>query len=161
MQADDFKGALSRWATGVAVVVAEQDGKIYGLTVSSFTSVSLDPPLILACLSSYNRIGSMIQASGRFTVSILAENQQAASNWFAKPGREPTEAFTGGIAGEWTSTGQPVVAGAAAWLCCDLASAQEHGDHTITLGRVTAANSRDIRPLLYWNRGYRGVHDGS
>lgn len=152
----EFKEALSAWASGVAVVVADDAGHLYGLTVSSFTSVSLDPPLVLCCLHEANRLPAMIRASRRFSISVLADDQEAASTWFASPGREPTRGFTGGVPGAWTPDGQAIVADAAAWLACSLLSATEHGDHIVVLGRVEAAHREaGRRPLLYWDRGYR------
>ena len=88
--ADEFKQVMSRWASGVSVVTTNDDGMLYGLTVSSFSSVSLDPPLIMVCLNRSNRIVEMIERSGKFAVSILGTHQEAASNYFARPRREPT-----------------------------------------------------------------------
>ena len=82
---DDFKNALSGWASGVSVVTTRDAGLAYGLTVSSFTSVSLDPPVVLVCLGHGNRLHEMIASSKRFAVSLLARDQEAASNHFASP----------------------------------------------------------------------------
>ena len=100
---DDFKTALAAWASGVSVVTTNADGMLYGLTVSSFTSLSLDPPLVLVCLNKENRLPEMIEASGGFAVSILHRGQQEASNYFASRGRQPTEGFTD-VEGLWTSS---------------------------------------------------------
>jgi 3-hydroxy-9,10-secoandrosta-1,3,5(10)-triene-9,17-dione monooxygenase reductase component len=154
---DDFKNALSRWASGVAVVVTEEDGELYGITVSSFTSVSLDPPLVLVCLNRDNRLWSMIARCGVFSISMLAADQQEASNYFASPGREPTRGFTGGIAGQRTEVGPPIVDGCAAWLSCELHETLSGGTHAIVIGRVVHAEAREAAPLLYWNRAYRSV----
>ena len=116
---DDFKNALSAWASGVSVVTTRDQGLAYGLTVSSFTSVSLEPPLILVCLGHGNRLSDMITASGRFAVSVLSRDQEAASNHFASRGREP-EAELQGVATTDTASGVPVVDGALAWLSCEL-----------------------------------------
>ena len=91
---EQFKAVLSRWASGVSVVTTNDDGMLYGLTVSSFSSVSLDPPLVSVCLSEGNRLVEMIKQSGKFAVSILGANQQAASQYFARPQRLPTPNFT-------------------------------------------------------------------
>ena len=76
---DDFKSALSSWASGVSVVTVNSGGMLYGLTVSSFTSVSLDPPLVLVCIGTDNRWHRMAEQAGEFAVSILAREQEAAS----------------------------------------------------------------------------------
>lgn len=154
--AAEFKAALSRWASGVSVVTTSHGGLLYGLTVSSFASVSLDPPLILVCLHNDNRMPEMIRQGGGFAVSILGSHQQAASNYFARSGREPTPGFTE-IDGEWTPQGQPVVKGSLAHLVCALHAWIPQGDHTITIGRVIATQVAEGEPLVYYNRGYRSV----
>jgi flavin reductase (DIM6/NTAB) family NADH-FMN oxidoreductase RutF len=152
---DEFKQVLSRWASGVSVVTTNADGMLYGLTVSSFSSLSLDPPLVLVCLSNDNRLSVMIGESGQFAVSILSRGQQQASNYFARSGRMPTPDFVE-IEGEWTKAGQPVIKDALAWLVCDLHQAIVQGDHTIVIGRVVETHtSDDAEPLLYFNRSYR------
>jgi flavin reductase (DIM6/NTAB) family NADH-FMN oxidoreductase RutF len=156
--ADAFKGVLSQWASGVSVVTTNHEGLLYGLTVSSFSSLSLDPPLVLVCLHNENRMADMIRDSGGFAVSILGEQQQAASNYFARPGREPTSDFTE-IDGTWTPWGQPVVKDASAHLVCHLHALIPQGDHTITIGRVVGARNQPGEPLLYYNRAYRGIRD--
>jgi flavin reductase (DIM6/NTAB) family NADH-FMN oxidoreductase RutF len=155
--AADFRSVLSRWASGVSVVTSNDGGMLYGLTVSSFSALSLDPPLILVCLATANRIVGMIEASGGFAVSILSSEQMGASQYFARPGRLPTREFTE-IEGQWTASGQPIIAGSLAWLTCHTHALLPHGDHTICIGRVeeTAVNAAK-EPLLYWDRGYRGI----
>ncbi len=158
--ATDFKDALASWASGVTVVTTRAGGLLYGLTVSSFTSVSLDPPLILVCLATTNRMGEMIGQSRRFGVSILGREQEAASNYFASPGREPTEGFVE-IEGQWTDYEVPIVQGALAHVVCDLHDSTEVGDHLVVVGRVIHAEAeRDGEPLVYWRRRYRGLDAG-
>ena len=154
--AAQFRNVLAQWASGVSVVTTNHDGMLYGLTVSSFSSLSLDPPLVLVCLSNNNRIVTMIEASRGFAVSILASGQIAASNYFARQGRLPTPDFTE-IEGEWTSSGQPVIRGALAWMVCELQKTFVEGDHTVVIGRVLDTHVGQGEPLLYWSRGYRAV----
>lgn len=155
--ADGFKEALSCWCSGVSVVTTRsEDGLMYGLTVSSFSSLSLDPPLILVCVDNRNRFPAMVTESGGFAVSILHAAQQEASNYFARPGRLPTKDFTE-IEGDWTQSGQPVVKGAMAWLACEVDQQVEAGDHTIVIGRVVETFASEAEPLLYYRRGYRTV----
>jgi 3-hydroxy-9,10-secoandrosta-1,3,5(10)-triene-9,17-dione monooxygenase reductase component len=153
----EFRALLSRWASGVSVVTSNDAGMLYGLTVSSFSSLSLDPPLILVCLANANRIVGMIEGSGGFAVSILSSEQKAASAYFAQAGRLPTPHFTE-IEGEWTSSGQPVIAGSLAWATCQTHALIAEGDHTIVIGKVAETFVAEGKePLLYWARGYRSI----
>jgi flavin reductase (DIM6/NTAB) family NADH-FMN oxidoreductase RutF len=152
-----FREVLAHWASGVCVVTTNHDAMLYGLTVSSFSALSLDPPLVLVCLAHTNRIVTMIEASKGFAVSILAREQTAAAGYFARPGRLPTVDFTE-IEGEWTPVGQPVIAGALAWMTCALHAVLPQGDHSIVVGRLTDTRVNTGRePLVYYSRGYRTV----
>ena len=154
----DFKDALASWASGVTVVAVADEGLLYGLTVSSFASVSLDPPLVLVCLRNGNRMPGMVQSAGGFTVSILAQDQSDASGYFASPGREPTPGFNDAIPGGWTQAGRPIVGGALAWLCCELRHTLAAGDHAIFVGEVVeAVSDAERQPLVYFRRGYRSL----
>lgn len=157
---DDFKEALSCWASGVSVVTTNAEGMLYGLTVSSFSSLSLDPPLILVCVANTNRLPDMVAQAGAFAVSILARGQERASAYFARSGRLPTPDFVE-IEGAWTAHDQAVVKNALAHLVCELHHAIPEGDHTILVGRVVhAACDGEREPLLYYRRGYRTVSAG-
>jgi flavin reductase (DIM6/NTAB) family NADH-FMN oxidoreductase RutF len=157
LEPQGFRNLLARWASGVSVVTSNDNGLLYGVTVSSFSSLSLDPPLVLVCLASANRMVDMIRTTGGFAVSLLASDQRDASNYFAQPGRPPTPDFTV-VEGEWTPSGQPVIAKALAWMTCETHALLPHGDHTIAIGRVTEARVDDAKePLLYWSRSYRRI----
>lgn len=151
---EDFKDALASWASGVAVIGTRQGDLVYAITISSFSSLSLDPPLVLACIANTNRLPPMVRACGRFAISLLSKDQDVASSALAKSGREP--GATLGVPESATATGMPIVAGAMAYLDCELHADLPVGDHTILVGRVTAAVSRaDGEPLLYYRRKYR------
>lgn len=155
VSADDFKAVLGSWAAGVTVVTTRDGDLVYGITVSSFSSLSLDPRLILVCLQDSNRLPRMIEKTKHFAVSILAEGQDAISNWFAVSGREPVPHFEEFGTIEHT-TGSPIIDGAIAHLDCELDRAIEGGDHTIIIGRVLAAAADPSKkPLIYYRRGYR------
>jgi flavin reductase (DIM6/NTAB) family NADH-FMN oxidoreductase RutF len=152
---DDFKGAMGSWAAGVTVVTTKHGDLVYGITVSSFTSLSIEPLLVEVALQNRNRLVDMIRQSGRFAVSILAEGQQDISGYFASGGREPAEAFPKITTTEW-HTGSPIIAGALAHVDCELHEMLPGGDHTIVVGRVLgAAYNPDLNPLLYFRREYR------
>ncbi len=154
---DDFKGALGSWAAGVTVVTTRHGDEVYGITVSSFSSLSVDPLLILVCLADSNRLPRMIKDSKHFAVSIMAEGQDAISSWFSKSGREPVKKFEDFGTIEW-HTGSPIIDGAVAHLDCELFQAVQGGDHTIMIGKVLgAAYDPTKKPLIYYRRGYRSL----
>jgi flavin reductase (NADH) len=153
---DDFREAMSAWATGVSVVATRADELEYGVTVSSFTSLSLEPPLVLVCLQNKSAILPMIEQVRSFSISMLSQSQAAESKQFAGSGREPlprVDAFV-----REAGSGLPVVEGALAWVVCSLHARHVQGDHTIVIGRVGAARSEaDRRPLLYHRRAYHAL----
>ncbi len=155
----DFRAALSSWAAGVTVVTTRHDGLVYGITASSFSSLSVDPLLVLVCIANSNHLARMIQESKLFAISILAEGQEQISSYFAVHGREPSPAFDEQIdAHEW-HTGAPIIRGGIAHLDCTLEQAVPGGDHTIMVGRVVgAAADPSGKPLLYFRRGYRKLN---
>lgn len=149
----DFRAVLGRYATGVTVVTTRApDGEPVGLTVNSFTSVSLDPPLVLFCLD--RAAGSLpaFEAASGYAVNILSEDQAEVSNRFADP---EAQRFTAdGVAG-W-STGAPILKHALAALDCAPYARYDGGDHVILVGRVLrTAVLDDGAPLVYWRGAYR------
>ncbi len=154
---DDFKAAMSSWAAGVTVVTTRKDKLVYGITASSFSSLSLDPPLVLVCIANSNMLATMVRETKRFAVSILATHQEDVSAYFARSGREPVEGFEDFGTIE-LHTGSPIIEGALAHLDCELEMAVNGGDHTIAVGRVLgAASDAEKQPLLYYRRAYRTV----
>ena len=153
---DLFRQCLGNWGTGVTIVATPgKDGKPYGLTVSSFTSVSLQPPLILVCLD--NRISGLqaFKDSGKFGVSVLADGQSDLSTLFAKKDTErpPELYFTG-------TTGVPLIKGALVTLECETQAIYEAGDHQIFVGEVRAAEvgtAKDGKAALMYFRGKYGT----
>lgn len=151
-----FRRALGQFATGVTVVsLATEDG-VHGMTANSFTSVSLDPPLILVCVGKSNKTHSLIQEQERFAVNILAEDQVDVSNWYA--GRRDNE-----VSPDWNLdiAGSPVLMGAVAWLDCRLAFAYDGGDHTIYVGQVDQFDVQGGSPLLFHQGRYGALSDES
>ena len=140
------------FASGTAVAtVRAQDGTPHGLTVSSFTAVSIDPPLILICIDLRCPFLSYFRQGTHFAVNILGESQREVSATFA----EKPEGRFEGI--DWTpgESGAPVLSGCLATIECRTASIIEAGDHAIFVGQAEHAQWRGGRPLLYFNRGYR------
>lgn len=145
----DFRDAMGSFTTGVCVLGAKRrDGEAVGMTVNSFTSVSLDPPMVLVCLGAESPRSQAIIDSGRFTVSVLAADQKDVSSRFAQPGEglAPTDGWSPG------QNGAPVVDDAAAVAECDIDAVHPAGDHLIVVGRVTRVASDPSRPLLVYAR---------
>jgi flavin reductase (DIM6/NTAB) family NADH-FMN oxidoreductase RutF len=146
-----LRDAFGAFATGVTVVTAvADDGTPIGFTANSFTSVSLDPPLLLVCVARTSRcFGAMTRAKG-FAVNILADFQKDVSNTFARLAEDRFATV------EWTKGpfGSPVIAGVAAWFDCRLEKIIEAGDHVILLGRVEAFDDSDRNGLGYVRGGY-------
>jgi flavin reductase (DIM6/NTAB) family NADH-FMN oxidoreductase RutF len=145
-----FRQALGQFASGVTIVTTlDAEGRAQGLTVSSFCSVSLEPPLVLVCVDNRSETHAGFRASRLFGVSVLAEDQVEVSQRFARGGPEKNA-----FAFETGARGTPLVPGALAQLECSLHSAHEGGDHTIYLGEVLGLRVRPGRPLLYHASGY-------
>ncbi len=149
-----LRQALRRWASGVTVVTTRHQGRPYGMTVSSLTSVSLDPPYILVSLAHEAHTRGAVLAAGFFGVTILAEDQQALAERFAGQVEGPRR-FRG-VSTFTLTTGAPLLAEGLAYLDCRVAHTWEIGTHTLVVGAVQAAQTgRHAPPLLYFNRGYR------
>jgi flavin reductase len=136
-----LRSVLGRFATGVTVVAAGRETPC-GMTANAFTSVSLDPPLILVCVDRSAAIYKTVLASGNFTISMLSTSQERVARHFADHSR-PRGADEFGEFG-WDpgpSTGAPILHGAVAWLECALTTSYEGGDHEIFIGSVLASGS--------------------
>jgi flavin reductase (DIM6/NTAB) family NADH-FMN oxidoreductase RutF len=149
---DEFKAALGRFASGVTVVTTKDaDGKLHGLTVSAFSSVSMNPPLILVCILKNTGSYSSFEESKSFVVNILDESQQQISNHFAS---HLHDKFSGQHY-QLNESGLPVIANCLASLECILKHSYDGGDHTIFVGEILRATSRNGQPLVYWYGDYQ------
>jgi 3-hydroxy-9,10-secoandrosta-1,3,5(10)-triene-9,17-dione monooxygenase reductase component len=146
-----FRQVLGHFATGVTVVTCMSSGRPLGLSVNSFTSVSLDPPLVAFCVSRRSSTWPLLRESGMFCVNVLAEDQEALSRTFAAPGRER---FLG-IGWRPAPSGAPVLAGVLAWVDCTVEAEYDAGDHLIVVGRVQELDLlQEGRPLVFYRGGY-------
>jgi flavin reductase (DIM6/NTAB) family NADH-FMN oxidoreductase RutF len=152
VDADGFKQVLSRWVTGVTIVTARDGDHIHGMTVSAFTEVSLDPPLVLVCADKGSNTHPVIAAGKVFAVNILASDQAELSNRFASK-KEEASRFDG-LAYEVGETGAPLIDGVVANLDCRLVAAHDHGDHVVYVGEVVDMRHHDREPLLYYSGSY-------
>ena len=139
-------------------MVTVRDGtEVHGMTVSSFASVSADPPLILVCLYRGTRTRDYIARSRHFAVNILAEHQQAVAERFAGR-RDPNESPFQGVSWRFGPSQCPLLDDAAAHIECRVDSVHEAGTHTIFIGSVESAHvNEQTRPLIYWYRGFRQI----
>jgi flavin reductase (DIM6/NTAB) family NADH-FMN oxidoreductase RutF len=152
-----LRAVMACFPTGVTVVAARGggDGPI-GLTVNSFTSVSLEPPLVLVCIARSSSSHDSIVASGGFTVSVLSASQADVALRFAT---RPSQGRFDEVPWRTAPSGSPVIEGAAAWLDCSIDQVIAAGDHSIVLGRVGACGA-DEDPSLVFHRGEMGSTDG-
>src|SRR5690348_7887699 len=154
----EFRRALGCFATGVTVITVDRDGEVHGMTANAFTSVSLDPMLVLVCVDQRARTHAHLHAKKRFGVNILAEDQRAISEYYARPTRTHDRAAEeAGAAFERTALGTPVLRGALAYLECRLHTAQDAGDHTIFIAEVEDVRVREGDPLLFYRGKYHGI----
>jgi len=153
---DALWATLRRFAAGVTVVTSVGDEGYLGITVSAFSLVSLDPPLVLVCINEDSQLVEAIQASQCFAVSILSSRQELLSEMFAGRAPRPDFAFRG-LPHHTLLSGAPVLDGALASLDCRLQQTIPAGDHTIFLGAVVAAGvaAGQGDPLLYFGGQYR------
>jgi flavin reductase (DIM6/NTAB) family NADH-FMN oxidoreductase RutF len=153
---DEFRAALGRFATGVTVITVETaKGEVHGMTASAFCSVSLRPPLVLVCVDHLAEMYLHLRERRQFGASILREEQEALSEFFADPERNPDAAYRLGIKYRPTKTGTPVLESALGNLDCSVVSAHAAGDHTIFIGEVREATVGEGAPLLYFRGRYR------
>lgn len=151
-----FKSVLRRWASGVTIVTTHAGGRDAGMTVSAFSSVSLDPPLVLVCADKKAKTRPLIEASGVFAVNVLAEDQQELSNRFAKDGNEDVRFY--GLACRRGPSGALWLPDTLGAIDCRLEAAHDAGDHVIYVGHVIAAEVHPTRaPLVYCDAGYRAL----
>lgn len=149
-----LRTALGRFTTGVTIVTCvDAAGERVGLTVNSFASLSLEPPLVLWSLRRESPAAAVFSAAPRFAVNVLAESQVGVSRRFAA---RRADRFG---EGEWSigAHGAPVLAGAAAVFECETASAQVAGDHLLFIGRVLACSDSSVPPLLFQAGHYRTI----
>jgi flavin reductase (DIM6/NTAB) family NADH-FMN oxidoreductase RutF len=150
---------MRQFATGVTVVTCTVHGVDHAMTANAFTSVSLDPLLVLVCVEKAARFHDAVLAAGAWGVSVLAESARDAAQWFATPGRplKGQLARFAHVRGE--NTGAPLLVGALSTLECRTWATYDGGDHTIVVAdvlSVTTANSVR-RPLLYYEGDYEAL----
>ena len=151
---EGFRQALGAYVTGVTVVTAVGENGPSGATANAVTSLSLDPPMMLACLDRGSRTLTSVRAQGRFGVNALAAGQEEVARRFSAKDPEPQK--WEGV--DWSEQDQlPRLTGALVWVACELRDLIDGGDHLILTGNVLAADSREGQPLLFHRGDYRDL----
>ncbi len=154
--AETFRKALSHFATGVTVVtVADGQRHVHGMTANSFTSVSLEPLLVLVCVNRKARTHSLLHAQKRFGINILGEDQEELAKYFTQVEQDRETAKRLGVRFGRTERGTPVLEGTLAQLDCKLVSTSDAGDHTIFIGEVEQIDTAEGCPLIFHRGRYR------
>jgi flavin reductase (DIM6/NTAB) family NADH-FMN oxidoreductase RutF len=154
---DDLRLAMRRWATGVTIVSSTYNGYRHGMTVNSFTSISLEPPLVLVSIERKTRTYKLIEQAEFFGVTLLAAGQQEISDCFAGRHTEDEDRFSN-VDTFTLETGAPFIQGGLAFLDCRVMATLGAGDHTVFVGEVVAVQFKNLDdPLLYFDRNYRGL----
>lgn len=148
---------MRSWATGVAVLTTICEGKMGGITVNSFTSLSLDPPLVLVNVSKDNPLHGMFQQCRVFGLSVLGESQREISNLFAGFGKHIEDKFAR-VETFTLTTGAPLISGSNAFLDCNIFSILKLPRSVLIIGEVVDGRSQENKnPLLYFNRDYAEI----
>ncbi|HYB04154.1 MAG TPA: flavin reductase family protein [Nitrososphaerales archaeon] len=151
-QVVDLRSVMRYFASAVTVVTgALETGELFGLTVTAFTSVSLEPPLVLICIRNESSATGLLRKSMRFCVNILAEDQQPIAEKFSlagEGGRFLNLDYTIG------KSGSPIVRGTIGYIDCRIVNVVSGGDHTVFFGEAVEVAAGDEKPLLYLNRRY-------
>jgi flavin reductase (DIM6/NTAB) family NADH-FMN oxidoreductase RutF len=150
-----FRQTVGQFVTGVTVIATESEGSVRAMTVNSFTSLSLDPPLVLFCVGKTTRTGQLIRSAAGFSVNVLRQEQQALSTYFAGGWDRPDPPPFSFV--RWV--GGPRLDRCAAALGCSIEAIHEGGDHWIVIGRVLALHctERPCAPLVFFGGRYTTV----
>jgi flavin reductase (DIM6/NTAB) family NADH-FMN oxidoreductase RutF len=154
----EFRKAMGQFATGVTVVTVEHDpGKFHGMTANSFTSVSLDPMLVLICVDHRAKSLPMLHKQKHFGVSVLKKGQEAISEYFARGTHNAETEERLAIRYGRTPGGIPVLENTLLQLACKVIASHVAGDHTIFVAQIEGAEIHEGEPLLYFRGEYRSI----
>jgi flavin reductase (DIM6/NTAB) family NADH-FMN oxidoreductase RutF len=154
----EFRNALGQFATGVTVMTVEREpGSVFGMTANAFTSVSLNPMLILACVDEKAKILPLLHKKKHFGISVLKQGQQAISEYFAQAKQDSEAEHRLALRYRWTTENVPVLEDTLLQLSCSVVATHLAGDHTIIVGKVEEAEIHGGEPLLFFRGEYRHV----
>lgn len=155
LDSEKLRRAMRAWTTGVTIVTASHAGQQYGMTVNSFTSISLEPPLISVALKQLTHTHDLVVKSGMFAVTILAAEQKELSDRFAGKFPNITDRFDGVQTERLPLMDAPVFSNGMAYLHCRVVNSIPAGENTLFVAEVTAAQGEGSGdPLVYHNREY-------
>jgi flavin reductase len=159
--AKEFRSALGAFATGVTVITSQSGDRSYGMTANAFTSLSLDPPLVLICVKGDTEGSQIITQNAVFAVNVLSADQEPISRYFSSKERpRGREAFRE-ISHRSGASGSPILDGVAAYIDCRVTTQYPAGDHVIFIGEVQALGvDPSLRPLLFHHGKYRLLSEG-
>lgn len=154
LDSEQLRNAMRGWTTGVAVVTAAHDGQRYGMTVNSFTSISLEPPLICVTLKRLTHTYELIERSGEFAMTILSDEQKPLADRFAGKIPDLHDRFEG-VETETLVSNAPLIKGGLAYFNCRVVNSQTVGENMLVVAEVIAARGKEAGdPLVYHNRVY-------
>lgn len=160
---DVFRQAVGSFVSGVTVVTTRAEGQVHGTTVSAFSSLSLDPPLVLVCVDKTSDIHDLIGTAGIFAVNILHSGQSKTSELLSRKGAQELEAAhrLEGISFRLETTGAPILEEHLAYLDCTVVQSIDAGDHTIYVGRVETGkvSAQSDEPLVYYRGQYKAARE--
>jgi flavin reductase (DIM6/NTAB) family NADH-FMN oxidoreductase RutF len=149
---EQLRRAMRAWTTGVAVITAVHEGQRYGMTINSFTSISLEPPLISVTLKQLTHTHELVEKSGEFSMTVLSANQSDLSDRFAGKIPDIKDRFEG-VETETLLINAPLLRGGMAYLNCRVVNSIPAGENTLFLAEVIAARGEgEGNPLVYHNR---------
>jgi flavin reductase (DIM6/NTAB) family NADH-FMN oxidoreductase RutF len=158
---EELRTAMRQWATGVTIISVMHDGRRHGMTASSFTSVSLFPPLVLVSLEQVTNTHRLVQQAGYFAVTILDQGQKDISDRFAGRSTEFSDRFSG-LETFTMISGSPFLKRGLSWFDCRVIATYQAGNHTVFIGDVLAVKySEGGKPLIYFDRDYRRLNNGT
>jgi flavin reductase (DIM6/NTAB) family NADH-FMN oxidoreductase RutF len=152
-----FQQAAGRFASGVTVVTTRASQGHYGVTASSFASLSLNPLLVTVSINRSSPLLGYVRTAEAFAVSVLSSDQQQVAAYFAARGRTPELSGFATVPTTAGQTGAPIIDGCLSWFDCAVEDLLPGGDHEILVGRVAAVGGRTGEPLVYWAGGYRAL----
>lgn len=151
---DQFKTIMREYATTVTVVTSRLEDRMAGLTVSSFCSVSLTPPLVLVCVEKDARTNDLLSQGADFTVNLLRDDQQDVSQRFAEPGLSMEDRLES-VSYSLPERGGPILTESLAWMNCEQYETCDGGDHIVYVGKVLGGQPEaEGSPLLYYDGDY-------